>query len=113
MEKDKDNQIKYGIISESYQYSMDGEYCSGYKEFDVTVTEYWKTGELKNYPKEVKIKDTNKYYRMTKQHGWRIYYKIDKTFDKRNSYIGGYSTFIPNVNVDYSKSYNKVNLGDW
>jgi hypothetical protein len=103
----------YGIICETYQYSLDGEYSSGYNEIDVEITEYWKTGELKNTAKEVRVKNKNIYYRMTKAYGWRVYYKLDKRFDNKNKYIGGYTTFIPNTRAKPSNNYSNINLGSW
>ena len=47
---------------------MDGEYCSGNNEHNVEVTEWWKTGTLKNIPKEVKTSN-NTFFRHTKQNG--------------------------------------------
>jgi len=100
-----------GVIQESYGYCIDGEYCSGYKEYGVKVTEYWKTGELKNTAKEV-ITRNNIYYRYTKQNGWRQYNKIYKQFTVK-SYTGSSLHFEPNIEEDKSKNYSKVNLGDW
>ena len=37
-----------GVIQETYGYSLDGEYCSGSREYDVVVTDWWKSGDLKN-----------------------------------------------------------------
>ena len=101
----------HGIIFETYQYSLDGEYSSGYNEVDVGITDYWKTGELKNTAKEVKVKNKNLYYRMTKTYGWRKYNKLDKIFNNKNKYIGGYTTFRPNIQSKPSSNYNNVNLG--
>lgn len=105
----------YGIITESYHYAIDGEFCSGYKEHNVKVTEYYKTGELKDYPKEVKTA-INRYYKFTKKYGWREFYKNEPNPAhryKNNTYTGTTMSFIPNVNTDYSKEYNRVNLGSW
>lgn len=103
-----------GIIKESYNFTMDGEYCSGYKEYNVEVTERWKTGELKNTPKELKTIDKSyiKFFRHTKQNGWREYYKDSKKF-KVNSYTGTYLTFVPNIDTNNNNDYFNVNLGGW
>ena len=103
--------ITKGIIQDSYHFTMDGEYCSGYKEYNVEVTEWWKTGALKNIPKEVKTSD-NKFFRHTKQNGWREYYKEYKSF-KVKRYTGTILNFIPYINTNNSYDYTKVNLGDW
>lgn len=103
--------ITRGLIQESYHFTMDGEYCSGYKEYNVEVTEWWKTGALKNIPKEVKT-SKNKFFRHTKQNGWREYYKESKSF-KVNRYTGTSVGFTPNITTDNSNDYNKVNLGNW
>ena len=105
----------FGVITESYHYAMDGEYCSGYKEHNVTVTEYYKTGEFKGLPKEVKT-NSNRYYKFTKKNGWRQYYKNEQNPAyryKENKYTGTTMSFIPNINANYSREFNKVNLGDW
>ena len=100
-----------GVIKESYRFCIDGEYCSGYREYGVKVTEYWKTGKLKNTAKEV-ITNNNIYYRYTKQNGWRQYDKIYKKFRVKN-YTGSSLDFEPNIEEDKSKTYYKVNLGHW
>ena len=100
-----------GIIQESYHYAIDGEFCSGYKEHNVIVTEWWKTGDLKNKAKELKTFNNN-YYRHTKLNGWREYYKDCKQF-KEKRYTGTSLYFVPEIQADTSKEYNKVNLGDW
>ena len=97
--KESPLKITRGVIQESYHFTMDGEYCSGNNEHNVEVTEWWKTGTLKNSPKEVKTSN-NIFYRHTKQNGWREYYKESKKF-KVNRYTGTNVIFIPN---------NKVNL---
>jgi len=103
--------IKYGIITESCRYTMDGEHCTGYKEIDVEVTEYWKTGDSKNQPKEVKVKGNDTHYRLTAQSGWRLYHKKEKRFDNKYKYIGGSASFKPNIAASTSKNYFKVTLG--
>lgn len=105
--------IKFGKISRSYKYAIDGEYCSGYSEYDAEVTDYWKTGDLKNKPKEVKLLNSTTYYRYTKKNSWRIYCKQTKKYDNSHSYLGGYIQFIPNETANSSNNYNKVNLGSW
>ena len=115
MVKNEDHsQIKIGVIKESYHFNMDGEYFSGYKEYNVVVTEYWKTGELKALPKEVKSTDTYNYklFRHTKQKGWREYYKQTKKF-KENRYTGTSVSFSPTITTNNLNEYNKVNLGHW
>ena len=102
---------QYGVMCESYRFAIDGEFCSGYKEFDVIVTNYWKTGTLKNQPKEVKTSN-EKYYRYTKQNGWRQYDMYSKKYYDKRGTSTMYS-FKPNINSDYTKNYNKVNLGSW
>jgi hypothetical protein len=101
----------YGTITKSYQFAMDGEFSSGYNELDVIVTEYWKTGELKNTAKEVKTPNGT-YYRCTKQNGWRQYNKESKSF-RENRYTGTYISFIPGTTANKDNRWNKVNLGSW
>tara|TARA_B110000238_G_C16018497_1_gene392121 strand:+ start:76 stop:357 length:282 start_codon:yes stop_codon:yes gene_type:complete len=69
-----------GIIHETYSFALDGEYSSGHNEHKVTVIEWWKSGELKNKAKEVKVDENNTYFRHTKKNGWRKYNKSNKTF---------------------------------
>ena len=87
-----------GVIKETYSYSLDGEYYSGSREYDVVVTDWWKSGDLKNTAKEVKIND-NFHYRHTKQNGWRKYDKIYKSFTIKK-YTGSTIHFEPNIEVD-------------
>ena len=107
-------QIKNGVIRESYHFTMDGEYCSGYKEHNVEVTEWWKSGTLTKSPKEVKTIGSlyTIYFRHTKQNGWRHYDKYTKTF-KLNIYTGKSVSFISNINTNNRNDYNTVNLGHW
>ena len=98
-----------GTINKSYNYSMDGENFSGYDEYEVIVTEWWKTGYLKNTAKEVKTYNNN-YYRYTKQNGWRKYDKFYKTFSD-NHYTGTIIKFSPEIQGDNSNTFNKVSLG--
>ena len=79
-----------GTIQESYSYSMDGEDFSGYDEYKFTVTEWWKTGSLKNTAREVKSVNYL-YYRHTKQNGWRKYDKF---------YTGTSINFVPKIQAD-------------
>ena len=100
-----------GIIQESYSYSMDGEYSSGYNEYEVSVSDWWNTGNLKNTAKEVKTVN-DLYYRHTKQNGWRKYDKFSKKFRDKH-FTGTSINFVPSIQVDTSKTFNKVNLGGW
>jgi len=100
-----------GIISESYNFAMDGEFCSGYKEYDVKVTQYWKgVGEYQNMAKEVMYRNTC--FRHSKMNGWRYYDKDSKRFIEKRG-IGLSLTFIPNEISNHNSEYNRVNLGDW
>ena len=100
-----------GIIQESYTFVMDGEYCSGYNEYKVSVNEWWKTGDIKHTAKEVHTVN-NIYYRHTKHNGWRKYNKFTKKFIE-NRYTGKTIIFVSGIQVDNSKTFNKVNLGSW
>jgi len=101
----------FGVITEYYQYSMDGEFCSGYKEYDVRVTKWWGKGHNFNKAKEV-ITLNNICFRQTTANGWRKYDKISKTYYNK-SYTGTNFTFIPNRNANNQTNYNRVNLGSW
>ena len=106
---------KYGIITESYHFALDGEFCSGYREHNVTVYEYYKTGDLKDFPKEVKTA-INRIYKFTKKNGWREFDKNEKNPRlryKNNTYTNTIINFIPNQSTDYSNEYHRVNLGQW
>lgn len=89
------NNPNKGVIRVSYSFSMDGEYFSGINEYNVIVTEWWKTGYLKNTAKEVKTANYL-YYRYTKQNGWRKYDKIYKKFEE-NRYTGKSIKFVPDI----------------
>ena len=102
--------ISYGIIVDRYSFAIDGEYCSGTREYDVKVTDYWsKTNkDFSNSPKEV-VSENNVYYRQTKLNGWRKYNKDIKKFEEY--YIGGYS-FIPNKNANSENNCSKIRFGN-
>jgi len=110
MSKSNSNKCTHGVIKTSYRFAMDGEFCSGYNEYNVLVQEWW--GKSGNYlPKEVKTLDGT-YYRETKKSGWRKYNKSDKTF-YQNGYTGTTIQFLENGEENKNKVWNKVNLGDW
>ena len=98
-----------GTIQESYAYSMDGEDFSGYDEYEVIVTEWWKTGDSKNTAREVKTVNYL-YYRHTKQNGWRKYDKFYKEFRDKH-FTGTSIIFVPKIQDDNSNTLHKVNLG--
>lgn len=100
-----------GTINEYYNFAMDGEYCSGYTEKNVIVTETWKSGEYKGKAKEVKT-DNNLYYRHTKENGWRKYCKIYKKFTTKK-YTGSSINFTLNRIAEEKNQYNRVNLGSY
>ena len=106
-----DSLPKFGIIKVSNQYCIDGEYCSGYKEYNVDILEYWKSGIRKNQAKEVKTFN-NKYFRETTKSGWREYYKKSKEF-RNVCGIGQCISFEPNMTTNGEYNYNRVNLGGW
>lgn len=99
-----------GVVSESYHYAIDGEYYSGYIEYNVVVTDWWKTGDKKNTAKEVRV--GTRYYRETVTNGWRVYYKEEKTY-KSNRYTGTQIVFTPNITTSGDDNWNNVNLGSW
>ena len=108
--------VKYGIIQISYRYAIDGEYCSGYSEYDVEVTEYWGNSHIyKDQPKEVKeLTDGNgleQYYRQTLKNGWRKYNKLRTPKYEENRYIGQKISFVPNKKANYEKNYSNISLG--
>ena len=100
-----------GTINESYHYSMDGEYISGYNEINVIVTDIWKSGENKGQAKEVKT-NNNLYYRQTTQNGWRKYCKTYKTFTPKK-YTGSSINFTPNRLAEETNNYSRINLGSY
>ena len=100
----------YGVISESYHFAMDGEFCSGYSEENVVVTKYWGKGSLENYPKELTTSNGT-IYRHTRKNGWRQYYKISNKF-KTYTGLGSTRSFVPNKKKEH-QNWNKVNLGNW
>ena len=101
----------FGVMSESYHYAMDGEYCSGYKEHDVKVTARWGKGPNFNKAKEV-MTSNNTCFRETTKNGWRKYDKLTKTYYNK-SHTGTSFTFIPNSSANNESNYNRVNLGSW
>lgn len=99
-----------GIISESYHYVIDGEFCSGSKEYNVIVTQWWGKGDYHNKAKEVICGNTC--FRNSKMKGWRYYDKHSKKFMEKRG-IGLNLNFIPNETSNHSSDYNRVNLGTW
>jgi hypothetical protein len=108
------NKATGGIIKESWHFALDGEYSSGYNEYNVEVVDYWKSGDLKGLAREVKTPG-GAVYRMTTKNGWREYYKDAPPGRKykNNGYTGTSLNFVPNEKADSSKNVNRVNLGSW